>query len=125
MANKTFSIRDHGASVDTRYTLSLQFSDPCDPFGAAVCKDLVNLTPDELNQLRDAIDRLAPAKGTGVENFLTELKRLAIKYDAHGKLVKDSNSGAYLKIDGKYADELIFGWNTNYATFSEKTTVKI
>lgn len=85
--NKTFNIIDNGASVEPRFTLRYYIPDECNPM--AFNKDwkcLVNLSPDEVNQLRETLDNISPTQSDDIQAFAKDFKRLAKKYSIRGRL---------------------------------------
>lgn len=124
MASKTFTIRDHGIIGDSVYTLSYKVDDPCNPY-APICKDLMNLSAEELSSLREAINRVSYNKGGTIEQFLAELKRLATNYNAHGRICKNDPSLSYFDFGGKRYDEFVFGYRVNKVSVNKPEVISI
>lgn len=136
MANKTFSMRNHGLSENNIFTLRYDCPDPSITTISSP-KDLINLSLEEMISLREVLDsNISSRNEDKVKGFLSELKRLAKRYNVSGyidteKVEVYENEDGYtenpsnLYIDGKKINTLRINYYDSYANYSEEKRVSV
>lgn len=114
----TFKIYNNGAAINPQFSIKYELSDPncVRPYYASPeYKDLVNVTSDELNQLREQIDLISPVKSDDLQGFAKEMKRLCQKYGVNGRLDTreitdyDDDNPSYMNFNGQRINKMEFG----------------
>lgn len=103
MANKSFSIQNHGLTADNIYTLRYTLDQ--NKFVGAVYNDLINLNMEEMIVLRDILDtQVSKSGGFTIEDFAAALKSLAKRFNVAATINTENISTDYDDSDRGYAD---------------------